>query len=627
VWRLAVRFRTALAYALIAGCIILFATATASVAQFPIPIPNPAGAAQDAAVRAALSSFGKAIGDQLPIVVSPSDAYPTAELPGLPFAAASARNITALLRASTDGTVSLPPGDYAFTVDVFCMKAHAHSPSEHRYLVAPLRGSAADIFRAINSRIPSYQLDHRAVQVLSWDIQAGLPYSAMPQAQRAIVDRVVPDFRSRLNADVYTSIRAQYDQVASKVPGMPSFDSALGRLGSVGQAVLEMQRLREEMAQPPPTFDELVRELIPFAPPEHAASGETPWSRYSDRVYVRFVTSGNFATPGTYEVRVLAASQVSGTRLIGLGPPSAGANVPFSNVVNNPGTDSVQPLTQAPQPGGAPLQPTPSPSPSAEITSDTVATEPADRSRHDLGVNEPVTLTFSGNSAHWSNASGLGKLSSTSGKTVTYTASITAAPAVTIEAVDAVTHATATITFKILVPQDPLFEVIPATQATPPPDPDFFHHTQGIPSVGFDANVYLQPDTVSFQYIKVREKDVQFYATGYYLWENGKWHIGWNHPDLNPPWSEARSFAQGKGWLLKLTDSVWSGAQPNRTLDPGIVKAVIPWQYTSASNPSLGPYNFATVTQICELHSDRSTLTANKGTASISTTISSPTYK
>jgi hypothetical protein len=178
-----------------------------------------------------------------------------------------------------------------------------------------------------------------------------------------------------------------------------------------------------------------------------------------------------------------------------------------------------------------------------------------------------------------------------------------------------------------VAPQDPLFEVIPATQATPPPDPTFFHHFQGIPSVGFDANVYLQPDTVSFHYIKVREQDVQFSATGYYLWENGKWHIGWDHANLNPPWTEARSFALGKGWLLKLTDSVWSGAQPNRSFDPGIVKAVIPWEYTSASNTSLGPYTFATVTQICELHSDRLTLTARKGTATISTTISSPTYK
>ncbi|MBV8171174.1 MAG: hypothetical protein JO219_04495 [Candidatus Eremiobacteraeota bacterium] len=622
--RLGHKLRAAFAFALIAGCALAVASVNTGRAQFPIP--NPAGAAQDAAVRAALSSFGKAVGDQLPIVVSPSDAYPTAQLPGAPFAAGAAPNITSLLRASSDGTVALPPGDYTFTVDVFCMKAHAHSPSAHRYLVAPLRGAAADVFRALNARAPSYALNHGALQVLSWDIQAGLPYSAMPVAQRTIVDRVIPDFRSRLNADVYTNIRAQYDQVASKVPGMPSFDSALGRLGPTGQAILEMQRLRDEMAQPPPTFDELVRELIPFAPPEHNVSGDTPWSRYSDRVYVRFVTSGNFATPGTYEVRVLAGNQVSTTHIVGLGPPGGGAPVPFSNVVNNPGTDSVQPLTQAPQPGGAPLLPTPSPSPTASITSETVATQPADRTRTEVGVNEPVILTFSGASAQWTISGGQGKLSTTSGKTVKYTASITPATE-TITAVDTSTHASASITFTVIQPQDPLFEVVPATEATPAPDPDFWHHIQGYPGVGFYARVYLPPDTVSFQYIKVRERDVQFSANGYYTFENGVWHIGDNHRDPNPPWVEVRSLEQGKGWLLKLTDSIWSGAQPNIPFNPGKVSAVIPWEYTSVSNQSLGPFNFATVTQVCELHGDRSTLTCQKGTASTSSSVSAPSYK
>jgi hypothetical protein len=622
--RLALKVPAAFAFALLAGLALVLATSTTSNAQFPIPIPNPAGAAQDAAVRAALSSFGKAIGDQLPIVVSPSDVYPTAPLPGPPFASAMAPNITSLLRASTDGTVSLAPGDYTFTVDVFCMKASAHSPSAHRYLVAPLRGSAADVFRALNARAPSYALDHRALQVLSWDIQAGLPYSSMGSAQRAIVDRVIPDFRSRMNADVYTSIRSQYDQVAAKVPGMPSFDSALGRLGPTGQAVLEMQHLRDVMAQPPPTFDELVRELVPFAPPEHHVAGDTPWSRYSDRVYVRFVTAGNFATPGTYQVRVLAANQVSSTRIVGLGP-GGGAPVPFSNVVNNPGTDSVQPLTQAPQPGNQ-LQPTPSPSPTASITSETVATEPADRSRTDVGVNEPVMLTFSGANAQWTIAGAGGKLSASTGKTIKYTASITPASE-TITAVDTSTHASATITFTVIAPQDLLFEIVPATQATPTPDPGFWHHFQGLPSVGFDANVYLKPDTVSFKYIKVREKDVQFSATGYYLWENGTWHIGDTHQELNPPWVAIRSVVSGKGSLLEITDSVWSGATPSPTIVPGHVSAVIPWEYTSATNTGLGPYHIVDVTQICELHSNGSTLTAQKGNASISTTISSPNYR
>src|SRR5476649_1296215 len=211
------KLQMVLAFATIASIVMVLAGSTASIAR--LPFPNPFGNAQDVAVRAALSEFGKTVGDQLPIVLSPTDAFPTAALPGAPFAPRTAPNLTAPLRASTDGTVTLAPGDYAFTVDVFCMKATAGSPSAHRYLVAPLHGSAADVFRALNSRAPSFALDHHALQVLSWNIHAGLPYSAMQAPQRAIVDKVIPDFRSHLDGDVYTRIQSQYDQVASKVPG------------------------------------------------------------------------------------------------------------------------------------------------------------------------------------------------------------------------------------------------------------------------------------------------------------------------------------------------------------------------------------------------------------------------
>ncbi len=314
------------------------------VAQLPGGI---FGNAKDVAVRQALAEFGKSIGEQMPFVVSTSDAYPTTALSGAPFAPGKApSNLNSLLRNSSDGTVSLLPGDYAFTVGVFCMKAHAHSPTAHRYLVAPLRGSAADVFRALNSRLPSYALDHRSAQVLSWEIQAGLSYAEMQPAQRGIVDRVIPDLKGRLTADVYEQIRGQYEKLVGRVPGMPSFEDAIGRLGSAGQLLLQLQTLRTEMLQPPQSYEELARSLVPIGPLLSASTvgGETPWSRYSDRVLVRFVTDGDYATPGTYQVRVLPPSGSTG---------NPDPSVPFANVVNNPGNDGVQPLTQAVQ-GGSP---------------------------------------------------------------------------------------------------------------------------------------------------------------------------------------------------------------------------------------------------------------------------------
>ncbi len=604
------KVRAAFLFGSISVIMAILVGAAASVAQFPFP--NPLGNAQDIAVRAALSEFGKTVGDQLPIVLSPGDAFPTASLPGAPFAPHNAPNLTASLRSSADGTVALPPGDYAFTVDVFCMKASAGSPSAHRYVVAPLHGAAADVFRALNSRGPSYKLDHHALQVLSWNVQAGLPYSAMQTAQRAIVDKVIPDLKPRLEGDVLARIQGQFDQIASKVPGMPSFNDALGRIGPAGQAVLEMQTLRQEMAQPPPTFDQLARELIPVIPLEPGGSGPTPWSRYSDRVYVRFVTDGNYATPGTYQVRVLPA-QLASTGFISLAS-GGGAPVPFANIVNNPGTPSVQPLTQQPQPGGPGPNPGPSPSPTptASITSQTVATSPANRSRLTVGVGEQVKLTFSGSSANWSVSGGQGTVTA-SGKTSIYSASITPATE-TIVAVDTVNSASATITFDVIKPTGLLFEREPGTT---------IHHHKNWPDIGFSAKVFLEPGTVSFEFIGVREHDANYVATGYYSWENGLSHGGATNAEV------VTSLVPGKGWLLAEPDDVWSGRQPAiPPFAPGHETVDIPWEYDAAADGDAGPFfPIVNVVQNCVLANDHSTITATKGAATITLSVASDDYK
>lgn len=601
-------------FGVVAALVIIIAGSSASAARFPLPLPVPVGNPQDVAVKAALSEFGTSIGDQLPIVVSPADAYPTGDLPGGPFAPRPAPNITSSLRASSDGTVMLPPGDYAFTVEVFCMKASAHSPSGHRYLVAPLRGSAADVFRALNSRAPTYRPDHFALQVLSWDIQAGLAYDEMRAPQQALVDRLIPDLRSRLQSDLLTRIETQYDQTAARVPGMPSFESALSQIGPAGQAVLELQTLHQQMMQPPPTFAQLAQELVPFAPMEPGGSGPTPWSRYSDRVWVRFVTSGNFATPGTFQVRVLPSGLAFGFGF-GLGVAAgsgAGAPVPFSNIVNNPGTSSVQPLTQFPQPGNPQPGPSPSATPRATITSETVATRPSDRTRLVVGVGEKVKLTFSEGSADWSISGGQGSVTPT-GKTSLYTASITPATE-TIEAVDPATHAGASITFTVIAPSGLLFERVKGTD---------IHHHQGWPDIGFSAKVYLQPDTVSFENIGVREQDATYVATGYYAWMNGQSHSPETKPEI------VTSLVPGKGWLLPDEDDVWSGRQAGSPpWAPGYESVYIPWEYDAAADGKAGPfYLFAHVTQSCELKNDRSTLTATKGAATITLSVSSPDYR
>ena len=593
----------------LALCVVLGAANVASswahgplVAQIGLPggiFGNP----KDIAVRQALSEFGKSIGAQMPFVISTSDAYPTTTLTGAPFAPSNfPSNLSSLLHNSIDGTISLPPGDYAFTVDVFCMKAHAHSPSAHRYLVAPLLGSAADVFRTLNSRLPSYALDHRAVQVLSWDIQAGMSYAEMRPAQQHIVDRVIPDLKGHLTGDVYEQIRGHYQQIVGRVPGMPSFEEAISRIGPAGQLVLQLQALRTELMQPPQSYEELARELVPIEAfvPASKGSGDTPWSRYSDRVLVRFVTSGNYATPGTYQVRVL--------------PPSGSAQggdpnpqVPVTNVVNNPGTDSVQPLTQTPS-GGAP-HPEPTATPEATIVSQTTAEVPENRDRRTLGVGEEVLLTFSGANAHWSLSGGKGSVEP-DGKSVIYAASITPAKE-TITAVDTSTAAKATIEFTVITPTAVVDEVIPNS----------IKHEHDRPDSGMKVHAFFQPDTVSFEFIDVIERDVPSVATGVYKTFNGEGH---------KPNKKALPMVEvvpGKGTEWLPVDNIYSGDPgTDPPFAPGSVFFQIPYVYGSVSRGQKGPfYPMMIVPQESLLDKDGATLMSTKATATIKTNVSNAT--
>jgi hypothetical protein len=234
-----------------------------------------------------------------------------------------------------------------------------------------------------------------------------------------------------------------------------------------------------------------------------------------------------------------------------------------------------------------------------------------------IGVGEPVKLTFSGADANWTISGGAGKLDLYTGKVVLYTASITPATE-TITAVDTTTHATATISFDVIAPSGLLFERVPGTT---------IHHHQDWPDIGFSAKVYLQPDTVSFDNIGVREQDSTYAATGYYSWMKGLSHHPASEPEL------VTSLVPGKGWLLANEDDIWSGREPaTPPFAPGYESTYIAWEYDAASEGETGTFHvFAFVTQSCELKNDHSTITATKGVgtgaATITLSVSSLDYK
>jgi len=169
----------------------------------------------DLLIQQSLGSFGHTVGAQLPIIVDHTASYPTVKsLPGKPFASKGSPSLVRALRASKDGTALLPPGDYAFAVDVFCMRANAESPDGYQYRIAPLRGSAADIITALNARAPAYAIGHGVLQVLSWNIQAGVPYAGMAANERGAVDKVIPEFRNRMKGAASGRVSSTYAHLA-----------------------------------------------------------------------------------------------------------------------------------------------------------------------------------------------------------------------------------------------------------------------------------------------------------------------------------------------------------------------------------------------------------------------------
>jgi len=337
-----------------------------AVAQFGLPkLPgggSPADAVRDAAINRALAEFANTILPDIPILSSANALYPTvASLPGDAFRPKPLLGIGERLRTSTGGVISLEAGDYALDVDVFCMKVSAHSPTGRRYLLAPLRGAAADVIATLNARAVTSGIDHRLLQVLSWDIQSGLGYDEMPATMRGIVDRLLPEFRARLHGNVLQTMRARFDSTVGKLPGAPSFDSALTRLGDPGRAILALRDAHDRLVRLGADPDAAIRELIQTGASGGVAGGaSTPWSRISERVYARLITDGDFSTPATYQIRVVASvarvASVGPLRLLAATPP---AHVTVTPVVGEPQDSGVQPLTQAPRQSGPAPRPTP----------------------------------------------------------------------------------------------------------------------------------------------------------------------------------------------------------------------------------------------------------------------------
>lgn len=246
-------------------------------------------------------------------------------------------------------------------------------------------------------------------------------------------------------------------------------------------------------------------------------------------------------------------------------------------------SDDKKPTKPSSGGGGTSASSTTAPCPKKKkctITSQTVATSPADRTRTKIGVGEEVKLTVSPGPAIWSKSGG-GKFSPSSGShsKVTYTAGDTA-ESVTITATTS--DCSCTISLTVVKPSSWSMKRKSGTN---------LKHQNGRPECGWKGILYVHPNDVNFYNIKVREKDSKYVTTGSYRTFNNVWHGNYPPPDRVSAWISiiGHSSIDGSNWGG--VDTIYSGdsgsaatgTTPPFTVGTGYFPITIQWKVGSGS--------------------------------------------
>jgi len=297
-------------------------------------------AAERAALLAARPILEKIFYAEAPIAPSNRELYPT--VPNLPGQAFEPQKYFNHRLRFSKSTVELLPGDYRIPVMSYCMKSSGSSPTAHLYQLGKLSGPRAVIIRDLNAKA-LLQFQAGKIQAASWTIQNGIPYEEMPADTRKIIDTVIPEHRKHLEKSFFIEFSEKWDAASEKL-GLPWFDEitdeALKSLGDFGETIRSLREFRRLLRESSGSYDNL-KSLISLPGVSESPGTEmtTPWSRLSENVYARFLTSGHFLEVGQLQIRVLATKR---------GPQSSGSHstkIDIADLVADPRSGSIQPLS------------------------------------------------------------------------------------------------------------------------------------------------------------------------------------------------------------------------------------------------------------------------------------------
>jgi hypothetical protein len=268
---------------------------------------NPLAALEDAAKeKAAETAIETLLNNQLPLTLNANDVYPTvANLPGGPF------NPQPLKISADELDQPLAPGDYTINTLDFCSEYSVHEPGAGvAYVLGPYEGKAAGAIGALIWRgTVQYNINPQSLQAVSWAIQSGLTYSQMPKTYQAIIDQVIPDFKTEITGDFVANLESTYNSLAQGAK-LPPLDAMLAKLGEPGQLALDAERQRAILTAQN-TNDQL-RDQTMFQgqqsglyTPVKVENG--PWTeRVKGQVYMKLlIAGGNMTTSNVMQIRVM----------------------------------------------------------------------------------------------------------------------------------------------------------------------------------------------------------------------------------------------------------------------------------------------------------------------------------
>lgn len=291
-------------------------------------VPDPGGVIGDTFNNAIQKEIQNAllevVREDIPIEISTDNLYPTvSQLPGKPFQPLGnpltpedglLGMLQKMLLVAPDGRLELIPGDYTTEVYLHCYKPNVpgvptqqyRSPNGHRYLLANIEGKMADAIESLNVAALGTDTENSLINILVWNIQAGVKYEDMNPELQALVDEMIPEYRESLSQSYFEKVVGTWNRFSKLHSGLPSFENALDSLGDVGQTIKGTMVVRQNLLRYGLNYFALSEDfIIPETGEDIEKFSDVSWSKLNDRMFARLVTKNRTGETGTIQVRVL----------------------------------------------------------------------------------------------------------------------------------------------------------------------------------------------------------------------------------------------------------------------------------------------------------------------------------